>query len=222
MSLLIDRFKNHTTPWIYLASSMYLAGLIGLNISATQSLFQFLTPFHLLSSLAMLAYWHAEWSPRFLGLCALIFFLGYGVEVLGVHTGLIFGSYQYETTLGWKIWEVPLMIGVNWLVLVYCQADVLRRFSLSISHPVVSFLIKVALGAVALTALDVLVEPVAIQQAMWSWTAGTPPMHNYIGWLVVSCIMMGIFLAFPLKKNNPLAPWILALQWAFFGLQILF
>lgn len=206
-------------PWIYLASSMYLAGLIGLNIPSAQSWFQFLTPFHLLSSVAMLGYWHKEWSRSFTALAFLIFLLGYGVEVLGVHTGLIFGSYRYETTLGWKVAEVPLMIGVNWLVLVYCQADLLHRIPLNLQSARVRYGLRVVLGAIALTALDFLVEPVAIKQAMWSWTEGVPPVHNYLGWLVVSSGMMAIFLAFPLQKRNPLAPWILALQWSFFGIQ---
>lgn len=201
---------------------MYLAGLIGLNISSSQAFFQFLTPFHLLSSLGMLAYWHKEWSPGFLRLAFLIFALGYGVEVAGVHTGLIFGEYHYETTLGWKVWEVPLMIGVNWLILVYCQADALRRLPLEKLGTWGAFGVRIALGALGLTILDVLVEPVAIEQAMWSWAAGTPPLHNYVGWLVVSAGMMALFLGFSLKQRNPLAPWILGLQWAFFGLQWFF
>ncbi len=219
MSFLIEPFKNHPKPWIYLASSMYLAGLIGLNIPSAQEFFQFLTPFHLLSSLLMLAYWHSEWSRQFTATALLIFLLGYGVEVLGVHTGLIFGSYQYETTLGWKVFDVPLLIGVNWLILVYCQADLLRRWNLSSVSTWLSFGIKSVVGAIGLTLLDYIVEPVAIKQAMWSWTAGEPPLHNFIGWLWVSFLMMAIFQRVPLKKINPLAPWILGLQWAFFGLQ---
>ena len=39
-------------------------------------------------------------------------------EAIGVNTGLLFGTYEYGANLGFKIFGVPLIIGVNWTVLI--------------------------------------------------------------------------------------------------------
>lgn len=79
---------------LYLSASMYIAGLVGLNIPEFAWLFRALTPFHLLSSLIILMLFHQDWNKPFIIFCMLTFLSGYLVEVLGVHTGLIFGKYQ--------------------------------------------------------------------------------------------------------------------------------
>ena len=36
--------------------------------------------------------------------------IGFACEVLGVHTGIPFGSYEYTGKLGWSLFGVPLAI----------------------------------------------------------------------------------------------------------------
>lgn len=217
----IDTTSPKTAPWVYLSISMYVAGLIGLNFSETRSFFQFLTPFHLLSSLGILFYFHKDWRSPVPILFFLVYLGGYLVEVAGVHTGLIFGEYQYETTLGWKVFDVPLMIGVNWLMLVYCYVDILSRWGnkWAVSHPTFLLIIRTTIGAILLTTLDYIVEPIAIEQNMWSWANGVPPLQNYLGWLVTSWLLVFLLMRQSYQKQNPMAPWILGLQWAFFLVQ---
>ena len=44
-------------------------------------------------------------------------------EILGVKFGIIFGDYEYGNALGYKIFEVPLLIGANWAILtISCSA----------------------------------------------------------------------------------------------------
>src|SRR4051812_12976794 len=38
----------------------------------------------------------------------------YGIEVLGVHSGVPFGDYRYGTALGPALWGVPIVIGLAW------------------------------------------------------------------------------------------------------------
>ena len=45
------------------------------------------------------------------------FSIGFLVEVIGVNYGIIFGNYTYGKVLGFKVLNVPLMIGVNWFFL---------------------------------------------------------------------------------------------------------
>ena len=48
----------------------------------------------------------------------LIFLFGLIVEILGVNYGLFFGEYSYGANLGPKIYEVPYVIGFNWVLLI--------------------------------------------------------------------------------------------------------
>lgn len=191
---------------------MYVAGLIGLNQNASAELFKTLTPFNLLTSLAILLYFHAEWNKASIYLCSSVFLLGYFVEVLGVNTGLIFGEYQYDTTLGFKLWGVPPLIGVNWLLLVYAVGVVSEQFLKNLG-------MKILLGAAFLTLFDYLVEPVAIRLEMWSWKNGLPPIQNYIAWFVVSVLLLSLFHGSKFLKQNPIAIWILGFQTLFFLIQ---
>jgi putative membrane protein len=202
-------------PYLLLLTAMYIAGLIGLNIPQTKHLFQLLTPFNLLASLAILLYFHQQWNRSFIIFCVVTFFTGFFIEVAGVKTGAIFGEYQYETTLGFKVLEVPPMIGINWLLLIYCVGSSFCRTS----QPI---FIKVLYGALVMTMLDFLVEPVAVGLNMWSWKETLPPVQNYMAWFIVSAVLLILFHSLKFRKDNPIALWLLVLQICFFGIQNFF
>jgi putative membrane protein len=54
----------------------------------------------------------------------LIFLFGLIVEILGVNYGLFFGEYSYGANLGPKIYEVPYVIGFNWVLLIIATGSV--------------------------------------------------------------------------------------------------
>jgi putative membrane protein len=128
---------------------------------------------------------------------------------------MIFGEYHYETTLGFKILNVPPVIGINWLLLVYCVGSSFCR----VSKPIY---FKVLYGALLMTMFDFLAEPIAIRLNMWSWAEGTPPLQNYIGWFITAAFLLTLFHTLQFRKDNPIALWLLILQICFFGIQSLF
>lgn len=193
---------------------MYVAGIIGLNINATAEFFRFLTPFNLLASCGILLYFHREWNRNFLIFITLTLLIGYFIEVVGVKTGMIFGEYQYETTLGFKILNVPPVIGLNWLLLVYCVGSSFCR----VTKPIY---FKVIYGALLMTMFDFLAEPIAIRLNMWSWQNTLPPLQNYVGWFITSAFLLTLFHSLKFRKDNPIALWLLILQICFFGIQSL-
>ncbi|PLK43234.1 carotenoid biosynthesis protein [Emticicia sp. TH156] len=199
-------------PYLLLLASMYLAGLIGLNMPQTTELFQALTPFNLVVSLVILLGFNQQFNRPFYIFAVVTFLTGYFIEVAGVHTGIIFGHYQYETTLGFKIIDVPPLIGANWLLLIYCIGSSFSRLS-------VPFIVKVSLGALSMTLLDVLIEPVAIRLNMWSWDSLQPPLQNYLAWFIVSAFLFALFFSLKFRKDNPIALWLLIFQICFFGIQ---
>ncbi len=94
----------------------------------TRDLFIVLTPAILLLSFALLLNFHtpvldAKTTIVFIS----IFLISYFVEVAGVRTGLIFGPYSYGRGLGLKLLDTPLLIGLNWVLLVYCTAAIFEK-----------------------------------------------------------------------------------------------
>lgn len=190
--------------------AMYLVGMIGL-LSPYAYIFLILTPGNLIATLALVLAVHRGWERKQIIGMLLIYLLGFGIEWLGVHTGVIFGEYSYGATLGFKLDEIPLLIGVNWLLLVYILGD-------GVARKVKSLTARIILGAMAMVALDILIEPVAIRFDMWTWVESTVPLANYFAWFIASLVMMFLFFKFIYKENNPLAPWVIIAQVMFFGL----
>lgn len=193
---------------------MYLAGLIGLNVPLSASLFQVLTPFNLIASLILLLLFHTDFRPSFWVYCAVAFSVGFLVEVVGVHTGAIFGEYAYGEVLGLKVLEVPLTIGINWLMLSYLCGSVTDRLP-------VTMILKVLIAAGMMTLLDFVIEPAAVQLGFWQWYGGSIPPQNYLAWYVVSAALFFVYFKMPFQKKNILAPLLLVLQFLFFGLNSL-
>ena len=56
------------------------------------------------------------------------FLTGMITEILGVQLGWIFGDYQYGEALGYKLFGVPLLIGVNWTLLTLITGAIAQQF----------------------------------------------------------------------------------------------
>ncbi len=193
---------------------MYLAGLIGLNVPAVAPIFQILTPLNLVASLALLLLFHTDFRPAFLTFSILAFLVGFLVEVAGVATGVIFGQYTYGETLGVKIAGVPLVMGINWLMLSYVCGSVADRMPVAVWG-------KVLVAAALMTLLDVIIEPVAMRLDFWQWEGNVVPWQNYLAWFGISAALFVAYFKLPFHKENAMAPLLLLLQFLFFGLNSL-
>ena len=202
-------------PTIYLLAAMHIAGIIGLNLEATAGIFKFLTPFNLLFSAFVLIFFHEEKNKAFVLFVITAFLIGYWVEVIGVSTGLVFGKYEYISTLGYKVFNVPLLIGVNWFIISYCSGNLLHRLN-------APKLVQAIFASLLMTAFDFVAEPVAIKHDMWNWFGEEPPLRNYVGWFFTSLAIQFIYFFAPFKKENAVAVWLFAFQTLFFGIQWFF
>lgn len=189
---------------------VYFFGWWGMQWPPARPYFLAATPLSLLLTAALLYALHPGGRRRPLALFGAITYLtGFLVEWVGIHTGWIFGTYHYGSTLGLQLDGVPLVIGVNWLILIYCTGTVLTGVR-------VGGWGRAALGATLMTALDVLIEPTAVAFDYWSWEGRAVPLQNYLGWWLTSLLLLRTFGALPFAKGNPLAARVLALQAAFF------
>jgi bisanhydrobacterioruberin hydratase len=189
---------------------MHLAGFIGLQWPPAQLLFKALVPFHLLTTLALLLLFHTDWNKSAILFCTVAYLVGFSIEALGVHTGVIFGQYRYGVTLGWKVIDIPLVIGANWLTLIYSAGIVANHWHRS-------SMVKALLAAWVVVGLDVLIEPVAIRLDFWQWAGNTVPFQNYAAWYIVAFGLLWLFYQLPFHKQNRLAGLILICQMAFFA-----
>lgn len=194
----------------FLMIIFHVIGTVGFLSPGLHYLFIKLVPFHLLLMFGLLLLTGYDGSRRFLILLFSLCTLGYLVEVAGVNTGLIFGDYQYGRALGYKVWNTPLMIGVNWFLLVYSTG--VMFYSLGIRN---RWLISLA-GALLITLLDLLIEPVAIRFDYWAWADVSVPLQNYLAWFIFSFFLFLIFASTPIRKTNPSAIVFIMVQFAFF------
>ena len=204
-------------PWVLLLVSSHLMGVVGFLVPQIDKLlgqvglsFAALTPFHLLLVGFMLFRFHRPKSKKFWGTAGAVATLGYAVEVLGVNTGFPFGDYTYGSALGVKLFATPLLIGLNWVVLVYTFSSVVNVL-LSKS----SKWLQAAASATWLMLFDVLVEPVAIALDFWQWENVTVPLENYLAWWALSFIFSVMMMQ--LNKVNPVVWWVLVCQLFFFS-----
>lgn len=189
----------------------HLVGLIGFIVPSLTVLFIALVPWHLLLMLGIILYSYDTLDIRFLLFALIVFLIGFAAEYIGVHTGWIFGHYRYGGTLGTKLFEIPLMIGVNWFLLIYAAGVTLQRSRLK------NATIRILSGAIILTLLDVLIEPIAIHFDYWHWLDAGIPFKNYVCWFLLSALLLFIFEQFKFKQQSIIAPALLIAQFVFFA-----
>ena len=188
----------------------HVVGLIGFSLSSIDLLFLNLVPWHLLLMAGVIIYSHDQVDAKFLLFFLLIFVLGYTAELIGVHTGWLFGSYGYGETLGIRLFKIPLMIGVNWFLLIYSTGVLLQRSRIK------NIFIRILAGALILVILDSLIEPIAIRFDYWHWTSGSVPIKNYVCWFLVSALMLFVFELFKFKLQSKVAVALLFMEFVFF------
>jgi putative membrane protein len=186
----------------------YLVGIAGFMIQPLRPLFQVLTPWGMVVTAILLMYFHEPQNLKSWLAFAGIALAGYFTELIGVNTQLLFGNYIYGNALGFKLWNTPLIIGLNWLVLVYCISALTKSMRDRWYFPLI--------GATAMVAFDWLMEPVAIATGIWSWPDGSIPLKNYMDWFLISGFLFLMIRILKIEINNRIAGILFAMQVVFF------
>jgi len=216
MEIMIKYLFRQKLKTILLFALFYTVGVIGIQIPQTQGLFIFLTPFVLLLSFIAIMLFHKSLNSsntRFVFITIII--ASYLIEVAGVKTHLIFGDYSYGNGLGIKVMGTPLMIGINWVMLVYCSASVLDLFK-------VHMVLKIILASVLMVLYDLVLEVVAPFLDMWAWAGNTIPLQNYVVWFILAISFHSLLKWKRVKTENPVAPALFVCQFLFFVAILIF
>jgi len=194
---------------LYFLILVYVSGAIGYLFRP--EFFIPFTPFTLILTCLVFVIHQPISSIKYVFSFLALALVGFFIEVVGVKTGKVFGNYYYGNALGYKIWEVPIIISLNWALLV--NIGVLTAGYLS-SQPVLLSLI----AALTISFLDFLIEQVAEGMDYWRFLEGIAGGHNYLSWFLITFLASLIFHQRLIKGDKKIALIILSLQVFFFGI----
>jgi putative membrane protein len=163
-------------------------------------------------ALMVFVIWHAistkGWGCSLLMLAS-SFIVAFTAEALGVNFGWVFGSYHYTEFLGFKLFGVPLLAALAWEPIIYaafCLTDILAPSLVDRASPWVKrlpiYVWMAGVGALATTAWDMMIDPIAVSHGWWVWHEGGSylpylkhgvPVQNFVGWLGVSFLIHLIY-----------------------------
>ncbi|TNE55352.1 MAG: carotenoid biosynthesis protein [Bacteroidetes bacterium] len=136
-------------------------------------------------------------SMRYFIFVLMLYLYGMSIELIGVHTGILFGQYQYGASLGSKFLEVPYVLGINWVILVISCSLLSHRLIRNMWGGII-------LAALLMTGMDFLIEPVAIASDYWSWSGGEVPWFNYLCWFLLAIPPLWVFRKFVIRTEQSL------------------
>jgi uncharacterized membrane protein len=201
---------------IYLAvASVTSVALIALNVLLGMRIpftVHFLVGY--IGVLLVFVVWHAlltkGWK-RSLLMFGLSFVIAFTAEALGVNYGLVFGRYHYTGVLGAQVFGVPVLAALAWEPIIYGAfsiTDILAPALLDGSDSwlkrLPSYLWMSVVGALATTAWDMMIDPIAVGEGWWVWEDGGPyvpyvangvPIDNFLGWLGVAFVINFVYRA---------------------------
>lgn len=212
-------FEKKRVIGIFVIWLFHLSGIIGMSIGF-KSWFLPMTPLNLLINFALLI-WIFPINGRAKWMVSLICFLtGMVIEWIGVNTEVIFGVYYYGDNLGPKVEGIPILIGVNWIVLVLITGEIAATWMMkSGRNPATSLesVKRVFLGAGLMIFLDFFIEHSAAPFDFWHFDGGLAGVHNYLGWLGVSAFLQAIYTRYRISGNYLFSLNLYLAQLVFFG-----
>jgi putative membrane protein len=213
-------------PLIYMAVVTLLAvGVIGLNALLGMRIpfkVHFLIGF--VGAALVFVVWHAVLTKGWrlsLVMFAASFVVAFTAEALGVNFGLIFGRYYYTPVLGVQLWGVPLLAALAWEPIAYAAFSLTEALSpdglQTAAGPRrwLGYAGLAALGALATTAWDLMIDPIAVSQGWWVWVEGGAympyvqngvPVSNYLGWLGVAFTINLLYRGLVERWRRPVRP----------------
>jgi putative membrane protein len=209
--------KPHTMSerWIrVILLILYLVGAVGMLLPSTRGWFVQLSALNLFISFLGLIFSRKSKQLSFIAFLGIAFVIGVAVELIGVHTSYLFGSYYYGNNLGLKWYGIPLIIGANWGIMVVTSAAVVHRFELN-KH------VEAIVAALLMVLFDYILEPVAMKLDYWHWSNGVIPVYNFVCWLVVSYVLQHIYQRMKLPEVNKVAESLFLMMFIFFTLLML-
>ena len=202
--------KNFSIFFLWLIN---ISGFFGI-LSDQKEFFLSSTPYVLTITLFLLVV-NNFIEKKFLTKLFFIFFLGLIVEIIGVNFSIFFGEYKYGNNLGFKMFDVPIVIGFNWVLLIILTGNFAHKIFPK------SIIFRVLTGSTMMILLDLLIEISAPNLDYWEFANHPVPFSNYLWWFIFSVLFHFIYQS-NIKKEYIVSINILIIHFLFFGLLALF
>jgi uncharacterized membrane protein len=193
----------------------YAIGLVLFAIPFTRGLFINITAITLMLVIGVIFSYHQKWDFKTIALFIFIGISSFVLEMFGVSDGEIFGIYKYDDGLGQKLFETPLIIGLNWLFLVYATHSIATKISSNT-------LFRILSGAFIMLTYDLIIETVAPIMGMWHFSSPYPPLKNFITWFLAGLLFQAGMELFKINTDNKPARALIFIQLGFFLLIALY
>ena len=205
----------------FLRFSIFFVWLINISgffgvLSDQKDFFLSTSPFAILISFILLLLNHNFRQKGFATALISIIIIGFLVEFLGVNYDLFFGSYEYGNNLGYKIGGVPIIMSINWLVLIFLTGSFTEKIIPN------SLPLKVIFASLLMVFIDIFLEICAPKLDYWKFNEEIVPMSNYNSWFIISAICLYIYFRSIKDKEYKLSTNMLVIHLAFFGLLSVF
>lgn len=195
---------------VLLLAIIYSVGILGHSLENSLPLMKDLTPFVLLLSIVLVIWFtRSDWNKKVIIWAVSTFLVTFILEAVGVATGAIFGKYTYGSTLGPGLFDVPIIIGINWVIIIYAFVSILTK----VTDNLFAF---VFLTGSATVAFDFVMEPIAIHLNYWDWDNGVIPFQNYVSWFIISSLAALVYFFLKQKPQNNLPIYLVVIQLVFF------
>jgi putative membrane protein len=141
----------------------------------------------------------ARWGAARAALAASVVGVASGlVEHVGTATGRPFGAYRYSGLLRPSVAGVPVIVPAAWWAMALPAREAAAAALGRRSAPGT----RIAVGAAALTAWDLFLDPQMTAEGYWRWARPGRyrgiPLTNYAGWLLTGAAIMAVLeLALP-------------------------
>lgn len=187
----------------------YSVGLLLFFLPFTRDFFVGITPYTLILVTVAVFYYHKGWNAKTIAIFGAIFALSILVENIGVASGKLFGVYTYGSGLGVKIHHVPVLIGLNWVVLVYGSNGIVSKY-------VSNTYLKIIGASLLMVIYDGVLEFAAPLMDMWEFATPSPPIQNYVVWFLLAIFFHGAIEIAKIKTRNKPGESLFVIQVFFF------
>lgn len=194
---------------IFLLILFYSIGAIGSILHSYSEWFLSLTPLNLLLTFSIIYLGKKTKRLKFLIFLFFVFIIGISVELIGVHSGILFGNYKYGGNLGVKFFDVPLVIGLNWGIVSVAASSVMARTNYNVYFKIIG-------GATIMTVLDLIIEPICAHTDFWYWEDNMIPFYNFVCWFITGILIQSILYSLKLEEKNKVFEVLLIVMVVFF------